>query len=78
MTASDSKKIIALTILIFLYASIPILIFLLIYIGIFDIIHITRFLRSPNIEEGIILFKFTAIFLAALITLKKLLIWIKK
>jgi hypothetical protein len=78
LPVSDKQKIIALSILILLYACVPILVFFLIYVGIFDVVNILRFIKSPNIDDGMLSLKYTSLFLAALYILNKLLKWIKK
>ena len=78
MPVSDTQKIIALSILILLYACVPILVLFLIYVGIFDAINILRFIKSPNIDDGVLSIIYTSLFLAALYILNKLLKWIKK
>ena len=78
MPVSDTQKIIALSILILLYACVPILVLFLIYVGIFDAVNILRFIKSPNIDDGVLLIKYTVLFLAALYLLNILLKWLKK
>jgi len=78
LPVSDTQKIIALSILILLYACVPILVLFLIYVGIFDAVNILRFIKSPNIDDGVLLIKYTVLFLAALYLLNILLKWLKK
>ena len=78
MAISDTKKIIALSILILLYACIPILIFFLVYVAIFDALNILNYFTAPNVDNGINVIKYSALFLATLYILNKLIKWVKK
>jgi len=78
MAKGDSVKILALSILILLYALVPILVFLILYVAFYNFFFLVSFLRTRDFTDG---FKFMVTFLTLLglihLTLR-LIKWIKK
>ena len=76
--SEEIKNVISLSIVIFLYASVPIIFFMIIYVGFNIVVNIMQILNQP---DSIDVFWITFLVIVEIILiylLKKLIIWIRK
>jgi len=78
LSHKDTRNIIAICLLIFLYALVPLLLFLLAFGALFDAIYLLNFIQTGDIADGALFIVMTIVLLGILYLVLRLMSWLKK
>ena len=78
MAHEDTKRIVALSLLILLYALVPILLFFLAVGAIFDVLYLISFIETRDPMYGFFFIALTLALLVLIYVIRRLLSWLKR
>lgn len=78
MAHEDTKRIVALSLLILLYALVPILLFFLAVGAVFDVLYLISFIQTGDPMYGVFFIALTIALFVLIYLLRRLLSWLKR